>query len=126
MTEEDRASGPEQAFEQASQQARELGEHATQQMGKMQEQAGQMAEQAVERARALSEEILETARNAGQEALQRYVDWLQAVAEEQRKLASSARVSEMDWFASMLRAQADFTQQFAKMVGTSFGQQPQS
>ena len=26
-------------------------------------------------------------------------------------------VSQMDWFASMLKAQADFTQQFAKMVG---------
>jgi hypothetical protein len=34
----------------------------------------------------------------------------------------------MDWFASMLKAQADVTQQFAKMVGgmAPFGQQPQS
>ena len=33
----------------------------------------------------------------------------------------------MDWFASMLKAQADFTQQFAKMVGsTPFGRQSQS
>jgi hypothetical protein len=64
----------------------------------------------------------------GQDALQRYVDWLQAIAEEQRTLASSPKVSQMDWFASMLKAQADFTQQFAKMVGgmAPLGQQPQS
>ena len=83
-------------------------------------------EQAVEQARALNEQILESARKVGQDALQRYVDWLSVVAEEQRKLASSPRVSEMEWFASMLKAQADFTQGFAKMVGSaSFGQQSQ-
>ena len=48
------------------------------------------------------------------------------VAEEQRKLASSPQVSEMEWFASMLKAQADFTEGFAKMVGGApFGQQSQ-
>jgi hypothetical protein len=81
-----------------------------------------------EQARALNEQIVEAATKVGQDALQRYVDWLQAIAEEQRKLASSPHVSQMDWFASMLKAQADFTQQFAKMVGgmAPFGQQPQS
>jgi hypothetical protein len=83
-------------------------------------------EQAVEQARALNEQILETARKVGQDALQRYVDWLGVVAEEQRKLASLPQVSEMEWFASMLKAQADFTQGFAKMVGSApFGQQSQ-
>jgi hypothetical protein len=33
----------------------------------------------------------------------------------------------MDWFSSMLKAQADFTEQFAKMVGgMAPGQQPRS
>ena len=58
--------------------------------------------------------------------MQRYVDWLGVVAEEQRKLASSPQVSEMDWFASMLKAQSAFTQGFAKVIGgASFGQQSQ-
>ena len=87
------------------------------------EQAREFGEQA----RALNEQILETTTKVGQDALQRYVGWLETIADEQRKLASSPQVSEMDWFASMLKAQADFTQQLAKMVGsTSFGQQSQS
>jgi len=83
-----------------------------------------------EQARALNEQIVETLTKMGQDALQRYVDWLQAVADEQRRLASSPQASEsqMAWFASMMKAQADFTEQFAKMVGgmPPLGQQPQS
>jgi excinuclease UvrABC nuclease subunit len=107
MAEENKPSGsmaPEQAFEQV----REFGE------------------QTAEKARALNEQILESSRKVSKEAVQHYVDWLQALAEEQRRLASSELVSEMDWFASMLKAQADFTQEFAKMVGHSpFLQQPE-
>jgi hypothetical protein len=95
--------------------------------GKPSSQMREFGEQTAEQARALNEQILESARKVGQEAVQHYVEWLQALAEEQRKLASSPQVSEMDWFASMLKAQADFTQGFAKMVSTSpFGQQPES
>ena len=81
-----------------------------------------------EQARALNEQIIEAATKIGQDALQRYVDWLQVIAEGQRTLASSPQVSQMDWFASMLKAQADVTQPFAKMVGgmASYGQQPES
>ena len=83
-----------------------------------------------EQARALNEQIVETLTKMGQDALERYVDWLQAVADEQRRLASSPQASEsqMAWFASMMKAQADFTEQFAKMVGgmPPLGQQPQS
>ena len=81
-----------------------------------------------EQARALNEQIVDAATKVGQDALQHYVDWLQAIAEEQRTLASSPQGSQMDWFASMMKAQADFTQQFAKMVGgiAPSGQQPQS
>jgi hypothetical protein len=86
------------------------------------------AEQIGEQARALNEQIVETASKIGQDALQHYVDWLQAVADEQRTLASSPRANQMDWFASMMKAQADFTEQFAKMVGgmAPLGQQRQS
>jgi hypothetical protein len=89
---------------------------------------GPMSLEQFERARALNEQILETASKFGQDALQRYVDWLQAIADQQRTLASSPQASQMDWFASMLKAQADFTQQFAKMVGGMgpLGQQPPS
>ena len=87
-------------------------------------------EQFGEQARALNEQIVETATKIGQDALQHYVEWLQAVADQQRTLASSPQVSQsqMDWFSSMLKAQADFTEQFAKMVGgmPPLGQQPQS
>jgi hypothetical protein len=117
------ATSPEQPFEQVTEQMRGLGEKAAAQMSKSEEQLRKFGEQA----RDLNEQIVESATKVGQDALQRYVDWLQTIAEEQRKLASSPQVSEMDWFASMLKAQADFTQEFAKMVGgmTSFGQQPQ-
>jgi len=85
-------------------------------------------EQFGEQARALNEQIVETASKIGQDALQHYVDWLQAVADEQRTLASTPQASQMDWFASMMKAQADFTEQFAKIVGgmAPSGQQPQS
>lgn len=123
---EDEPSGP-MSPEQASEQAREFGDQVAGQAREMGEQAGEQMRQFGEQARALNEQILETTTKVGQDAVQRYVGWLQTIAEEQRKLASSPQVSEMDWFASMLKAQADFTQQFAKMVGsTSFGQQSQS
>ena len=108
-------------------QAPEFGDQVAGQAREMGEQAGEQMRQFGEQARALNEQILETATKVGEDAVQRYVGWLQTIAEEQRKLASSPQVSEMDWFASMLKAQADFTQQLAKMVGsTSFRQQSQS
>ena len=84
--------------------------------------------QFVEQARALNEQIVETATKIGQNALRHYVEWLQAVADQQRTLASSPQASQMDWFASMMKAKADFNEQFAKMVGSMppWGQQPQS
>ena len=118
------SASPEQTFEQASQRAQEFGDQIAGQAREMGEQMRQFGEQA----RALNEQIVETATKVGQDALQRYVAWLQAIAEQQRTLASSPQVSQMDWFASMLKAQADFTQQFAEMVGgmAPFGQPPRS
>ncbi len=85
-------------------------------------------EQFGEQARSLNEQIVETATKIGQDSLQHYVEWLQAVADQQRTLASSPQPSQMAWVASMMKAQADFTEQFAKMVGgmAPSGQQPQS
>jgi hypothetical protein len=81
-----------------------------------------------EQARALNEQIVESLTKMGQDALQRYVDWLHAVADVQRTLASSPQASQMDWFTSMMKAKADFNEQFAKMVGgmATWGQQPQT
>jgi vacuolar-type H+-ATPase subunit H len=108
-------------------QAQESGDQVAGQAREMGEQTGEQMRQYVEQARALNEQILDTATKVGEDAVQRYLGWLQTIAEEQRKLASSPQVSEMDWFASMLKAQADLTQQFAKMVGsTSFGRHSQS
>jgi DNA-binding ferritin-like protein len=113
----------ERSSPRSPEQAREFGDKVAGQAREMGEQAGEQMRQYGEQARALNEQILETVTKVGEDAVQRYVGWLQTIAEEQRKLASSPQVSEMDWFASMLKAQADFTQQFAKMVGsTSFGQ----
>src|SRR6187397_401838 len=51
-------------------------------------------EQFGEQARALNEQIVETATKIGQDALQHYVEWLQAVADQQRTLASSPQASQ--------------------------------
>ncbi len=73
-------------------------------------------QQTLERARELSEQILQSARKTGEQVLDGYVSWLEVVAEQQRKLASTPQVSQMDWMAAMLNAQADFTRQFADFV----------
>ena len=80
-----------------------------------------------EQARALNEQIIESLTKIGQGGLQHYVDWLQGFADMQRMLASSPQASQMDWFATMMKAKADFNEQFAKMVGgmPPLGQQPQ-
>ena len=84
--------------------------------------------QFAEQARALNQQIIERLTKIGQNALQHYVDWLQGFADMQRMLASSPQASQMDWFVWMMKAKADFNEQFAKMVGgmLPLGQQPQS
>ena len=73
-------------------------------------------QQTLQRARELNEQILQSARKTGEQVLDRYVSWLEMVAEQQRKLAATPQVSQMDWMAAMLNAQADFTRQFADFV----------
>ena len=62
------------------------------------------------------EPVSQTAAKAGREMLDGYVRWLEQVAEQQRKLASGPPVSQVDWLAAMLNAQADFTRQFASAL----------
>jgi hypothetical protein len=73
-------------------------------------------QQGLERARELNEQIMQAARKAGEGFFQRYVSWLEAVANEQQKLASSPHISQMDWLAGMLNAQAEFTRKFASTL----------
>jgi hypothetical protein len=62
----------------------------------------------------VNEQIIESARKAGGEFVERYVSWLSVLADGQAKLASSAESNQMDWFAAMITAQAEFTRQFVK------------
>ena len=73
-------------------------------------------QQMYDRARELNEQIVQAASAAGEEMLNRYVGWLENVAEEQRKFAASPRAGQMDWLAAMLNAQADFTRKLADSV----------
>lgn len=82
-------------------------------------------QQTMERARELNEQIMDGARKAGEEFLRGYVNWLEGVAEEQQKLASAPQVSQVEWFAAMLNAQADFTRGFAKSLSELPGNAPQ-
>jgi hypothetical protein len=83
---------------------------------------GESFEAAMQRAREINEQIMEMARKAGHQMLDGYVRWLEEVAEQQRKIASGAPVSQVDWLAGMLNAQADFTRQFAKSLREFPGQ----
>ena len=73
-------------------------------------------QQSLERARELNERIMQAARRAGEEFFQRYVSWLEAIANEQQKLATSPHISQMDWLAGMLNAQAEFARKFANTL----------
>jgi hypothetical protein len=90
--------------------------------GTSQETAGASAaaqesfQRALDRGRQLNEQILQSARKAGEQMLDRYVSWLEDIAEQQQKLADAPRVSPMDWMAAMLNAQADFTRKLAESV----------
>jgi hypothetical protein len=78
--------------------------------------AERSVQQGLERARELNEQIMQAARKAGEEFFQRYVSWLEAIANEQQKLASSPHISQMDWLAGMLNSQAEFARKFASTL----------
>ena len=78
--------------------------------------AERSVQQGLERARELNEQIMQAARKAGEAFFQRYVSWLEAIANEQQKLASSPHISQMDWLAGMLNAQAEFARKFASTL----------
>jgi flagellin-like hook-associated protein FlgL len=70
------------------------------------------AEATAERIRQLNEEILAFGRQAGQSFLDAYETTLKTFAEYQDKAADASQV---DWLASMARAQANFTREMANL-----------
>jgi hypothetical protein len=74
------------------------------------------AEAAVERIRELNEQILDFGRKAGVQFLEAYEANLKSFAEYQDKLADS---SQIEWFASIARAQANFTREVSAAYAAS-------
>ena len=70
------------------------------------------ADATAERIRQLNEEILAFGRQAGQSFLDAYETTLKTFAEYQDKVADASQV---DWLASMARAQANFTREMASL-----------
>jgi hypothetical protein len=74
------------------------------------------AEAAVERIRELNEQILDFGRKAGVQFLEAYEANLKSFAEYQDKLADSSQV---EWIASIARAQANFTREVSAAYAAS-------
>ncbi len=74
------------------------------------------AEATAERIRQLNEEILAFGRQAGQSFLDAYETTLKTFAEYQDKVADASQV---DWLASMARAQANFTREVTRVYTTT-------
>jgi aminoglycoside N3'-acetyltransferase len=74
------------------------------------------AEAAVERIRELNEQILEFGRKAGTQFLEAYEANLKSFAEYQDKVADTSQV---DWIASLARAQANFTREVSAAYAAS-------
>ena len=70
------------------------------------------ADATAERIRQLNEDILAFGRQAGQSFLDAYEATLKTFAEYQDKVADASQV---DWVASMARAQANFTREVADL-----------
>jgi hypothetical protein len=74
------------------------------------------AEAAVERIRELNEQILDFGRKAGVQFLEAYEANLKSFAEYQDKLADTSQV---EWIASIARAQANFTREVSAAYAAS-------
>ncbi len=80
-------------------------------------QAAQDTEAAAERIRELNEQILDFGRKAGVSFLEGYENTLKTWAEYQDKIADSSQV---EWIASIARAQANFTREITRVyTGTA-------
>jgi hypothetical protein len=77
---------------------------------------GTSFEEAAERVRDLNERIIEASRKAGKAYLDAYETSLKGVADYQQKVADATPV---EWFSTLMNAQADFTREVAKAVTSS-------
>jgi hypothetical protein len=73
-------------------------------------------EEAAERVRDLNERIIEASRKAGKAYLDAYEASLKSVADYQQKVADATPV---EWFSTLMNAQAEFTREAAKAVTAS-------
>ena len=73
-------------------------------------------EAAAERIRELNEQILDFGKKAGIQFLEAYESNLKSFAEYQDKLADSSQV---EWVASIARAQANFTREVTRVYTSS-------
>jgi hypothetical protein len=74
------------------------------------------AEAAVQRIRELNEQILDFGRQAGTQFLEAYEANLKSFAEYQDKIADTSQV---EWIASLARAQANFTREVSAAYAAS-------
>jgi hypothetical protein len=77
-----------------------------------QTKSSNQVEDTVERIRDLNERILEFGRTAGASYLDAYETTLKTFADYQDKVADASQV---EWIASIARAQADFTREVARV-----------
>jgi hypothetical protein len=77
---------------------------------------GTAFEEAAERVRDLNERIIESSRRAGKAYLDAYEGSLKGIADYQQKVADASPV---EWFSTLMNAQADFTREMAKAVTAS-------
>jgi hypothetical protein len=75
----------------------------------------QGADDAAERLRELNERIIAAGKTSGRAYLEAYEANLKSIADHQAKLAGE---SDVDWVATMLNAQADFTREMAKAAAS--------
>lgn len=71
----------------------------------------QGVDDAAERLRELNERIIEAGKTSGRAYLEAYEANLKSIADHQAKLAGA---SDVDWVATLLNAQSDFTREMAK------------
>jgi hypothetical protein len=81
-----------------------------------QTKASKETEAAAERIRELNEQVLDFGRKAGVQFLDAYESTLKTFADYQDKVADQ---SQIEWVASIARAQADFTREVTRVYTSS-------
>jgi hypothetical protein len=78
--------------------------------------SGAAFEEAADRVRDLNERIIESSRKAGKAYIDAYEASLKSIADYQQKVADATPV---EWFSTLMNAQAEFTREMAKAVNAS-------